>query len=315
MAPAIEAQYALAVGTEGATVGARINPKLWEDTTYYLQYGTHPCSEGGCTEQPAPPGAQLGGGAVEEGIATPGISLAGLAPATTYHYRYVAVSSGGGPVYGTGANKNHPEGEEATFRTYAPPEAPNTDCANQSFRSGASAALPDCRAYEMVSPVDKEGGDIAGKPRVAHLDQSALSGDAITYSSYRAFGGALSAPSASQYIATRQAGDTWRSEPVSPPQEGENLLPNIEFLQVQSPFRAFSPELGTGWLATYTEPVLGEGGLAGHAEPLPARELRRGLPGLHDRGAGGGGRGNRRPRPAGGRRRPGPRGVPQPATS
>ena len=45
--------------------------------------------------------------------------------------------------------------------------------ANQAFRAGASAALPDCRAYEMVSPVDKEGGDIVG---AGGLDPTARGG-------------------------------------------------------------------------------------------------------------------------------------------
>ncbi len=124
LAPSIDAQYATSVGTEDATLGAQINPKLWADTTYFLQYGTSPCSEGGCAEQPLAPGSELGAGAVDEDIATPGVFLKGLAPGTTYHYRFVAQSSGGGPVYGVGANKVHPEGEEATFRTYPEPEAP-----------------------------------------------------------------------------------------------------------------------------------------------------------------------------------------------
>ena len=50
----------------------------------------------------------------------------------------------------------------------------------------------------MVSPVDKEGGDIVvvstdvGYP--AGLNQAAPAGDKITYSSYRAFGDAQGAP-------------------------------------------------------------------------------------------------------------------------
>ena len=35
-------------------------------------------------------------------------------------------------------------------------------CPNAAFRSGPSANLPDCRAYEQVTPVEKEGGAFFG---------------------------------------------------------------------------------------------------------------------------------------------------------
>ena len=58
------------------------------------------------------------------------------------------------------AGEEGSDGAEGTFSTFPAPAAPKTDCPNQAFRTGVSAPLPDCRAYEMVSPVDKGGDDV-----------------------------------------------------------------------------------------------------------------------------------------------------------
>jgi hypothetical protein len=109
--PEIKAQYATSVDADAAVVGAEINPRFWQDTRYYLEYGTGKCSEGGCVAHvPTPPGAELGAGIVGVAVGTKGILLAGLSPATTYHYRFVASSGGGGPTLGVGAGE-----AEATF--------------------------------------------------------------------------------------------------------------------------------------------------------------------------------------------------------
>ena len=148
-APTIVSEYAISADSHDATLGARVNPHFWADTAYYVEYGEAPCSEGGCASQPAAPGSKLGAGVIDEPAPTAGVFLSGLEPATTYHYRFVAASGGGGPVFGT----------DHVFHT--PPLPLNdTECPNQALRGGSSASLPDCRAYEMVSPLEKEGGDI-----------------------------------------------------------------------------------------------------------------------------------------------------------
>ena len=164
-APEILDQAALAVEPDSATVQATINPKFWPDTSYYLQYGTAECIESGgweaaCVTQTPDPEALLGAGAIDAGAKTAKIELEGLTPNTEYTYRFAADSSGGGPVFGRGGTEAQ-AGEASTFTTVSPlAPSPETDCPNQSLRVGPSAFLPDCRAYEMVSPLDKNGGDI-----------------------------------------------------------------------------------------------------------------------------------------------------------
>src|SRR4051794_32283339 len=48
----------------------------------------------------------------------------------------------------------------ALANTSAVAAVASDSCANSKFRVGPGAGLPDCRAYEMVSPLDKNGGDV-----------------------------------------------------------------------------------------------------------------------------------------------------------
>ena len=263
--PSIVEQYAVSVDTTGATLKAVINPNFWPDTTYHVQYGTGKCSEGGCEAlQPAPPGSKLTTETTNLKVTTTGVFLGDLQPGTTYHYRFVAQSSGGGPVRGVGGELGN-DGAEGTFTTFAPVPAPRTDCPNQAFRSGASAPLPDCRAYELVSPLEKNGGDAdvlegnyeSGYVRVrARLDQVRADGEQLTYSTFRAFEETASAPWSSQYLADRDPQAGWQSRSINPPR-GNLLLDNEGNTEVM--FKAFSEDLCSGWLVQETELALVEG--------------------------------------------------------
>ena len=282
--PEIDSQFAVSVAATSAALRGLINPHFWDSARYHLEYGTGRCSEGGCTQSVPVPDADLGA-PVDEAIPAP-VSLAGLQPATTYHFRFVAQScfefAGeecidlGGPVYGPDPDGEGPqeaspaEGLEGSFTTYPLPGAPKADCPNQAMRSGASASLPDCRAYELVSPVDKDNGDVEVLPSSdsslpARLDQASAGGDSVTYSSYRAFADPASSPYVSQYLA-RRSGAGWSSEAISPPREGLSFFISNSQPPLDSQFKLFGEDLCSAWLRTDTEPVLAPGGLAGYPD-------------------------------------------------
>jgi hypothetical protein len=155
-------------------------------------------------------------------------------------------------------------------------------CPNEGLRTGSSAALPDCRAYEMVSPPNKNGGEVDGgihKGAMAAPEQAAADGEAVTYGSTSAFIEAEppSAVVTSQYLSTRTA-DGWRTREIVPKQQ----LPEgkLETLGEGAPdfslFQGFGEDLEDGFLlawnpqpdplapAGYFNPYLFDGGSDGY---------------------------------------------------
>ena len=162
--PLITDQLAVSVGREGATVRAKINPRFWPDTAYRVQYASPACLGeaedwgAGCVrESPAGAGVTLSERTVSDALPTKEVFLGGLEPGAPYRYRFVAQSSGGGPVYGQGGGEEEggsyrEAGAAGAFRTYPAAAPPESDCPNEAYRTGPAAQLPDCRAYEQVSP-------------------------------------------------------------------------------------------------------------------------------------------------------------------
>ncbi len=172
----------------------------------------------GATRIPAGEAAPIGSGPTAVGVSRQPSSLA---PETAYRYRVVASSS----VFGT---------------TVSAPFAFTT----QGLGGGAS--LPDGRGWEMVSPVDKNGGqaDPAGADAGGGVLQAAADGDSVTYGSSASFGeDAAGAPAASQYISRRGAG-AWATEDVTVP-----LLAGSYGSEPDGvPYQLFSPDLARGLL-------------------------------------------------------------------
>ncbi len=258
--PTIRSQWATSVDSSSAELHAEINPQFWNDTHYYLEYGTSPCFEGGCSAQPAAPGSLLTHKTLKAPVRTAPVLLEGLEPGTIYHYRFVAQSGGGGPVLGLSGKSG--AAAEGTFTTFARTAFPS--CENDPFRIGPAALLPDCRAYEMVSPLEKESGDVkvlveftTGLPAV--LEQSSTSGERLAYGAYRAFGDASSAPWTTQYVAARGE-DGWLSHAVSPPQLHQvgSVVKRLD-----TEFKLFSPDLCEAWLEGTSELLLTEDAVPG----------------------------------------------------
>ncbi len=125
------------------------------DTHYYFEYVTQTQFEhSGFREALRTPEMDAGGGGEESNghftLKFVGADLPGLQAGETYHYRLVATnSSPGDPVIDST--------EQSLAVPAVSPPGPEEVCLNQALRTGPSANLPDCRAYEMLTPVDKEG--------------------------------------------------------------------------------------------------------------------------------------------------------------
>ncbi len=119
------------------------------DTHYHFEYASQKQfeAEGGFAKASSSPEIDLGSGGSSDFV---GEDIPGLVAGEVYHYRLSATNNpSGDPVV-------HGEEQTLTVPVAASPglEEP---CSNQTLRSGPSENLPDCRAYEQVTPVDKHG--------------------------------------------------------------------------------------------------------------------------------------------------------------
>jgi hypothetical protein len=147
-----------------------------------------------------------------------------LTAGETYHYRILGSSN----TPGIGVV----EGSEQTLTVpVSPRAAPEASCPNEAFRTGLSAHLPDCRAYEQLSPVEKHGSQEPfqyklGLGSVFNVgedgEHAVLEAPSVSYDVGAGAGG-------SPYLFSRAAGQGWGTTIGSPqPQTGlENVSPQL----------------------------------------------------------------------------------------
>lgn len=180
----VDGQPAADISASSVDLRAYVDP-LGVATSYHFEwgptqaYGTPtPAQETGAGQAPVRASAHL----------------SGLQGGTTYHFRLIA-SNANGTV----------DGPDETFTTEA------VQCPNAQYRTGPSAQLPDCRAFEQVSPEEKGGGG-AVVPRIGTSDKRVL------YKGFGSFAGNTDAAASvrgTEYLATRRS-DGWTSEAIHP---------------------------------------------------------------------------------------------------
>ncbi len=187
------------------------------DTHYRVQYvSQEEFAKTEWTSAEETPELDAGTGVEEEsgnfkgyGTKLVGADFPPLEAGVTYRYRLLAT------------NAQVPAGVFGEARTLTVPDPGKTEdggeeaqpspCPNQALRTGPSANLPDCRAYEQLTPVDKGGaqeifayhGVVANTLVGEDGDHFALHNEVVHWGSGPTAGG-------SPYFFSREAGSGWR---------------------------------------------------------------------------------------------------------
>ncbi len=112
----------------------------------------------------------------------------------------------------------------------APSAAQSEGCVNESIRleQAYGERLPDCRAYEQVSPADKNLSSAIGH---AGLTQISPDGERVTYGSIVPFPNTPGSSEYPTYLSTRaRGGSGWLTQGLLPPTpgaEGEESAPSV----------------------------------------------------------------------------------------
>ncbi len=224
------------IEASAATLQAEIDPGGGE-TTYRFEYDTAPYTSSAAhgtsiTREGAGKEGTIGSGTTPEPVE---VRLESLQPGTVYYYRVVA-SNEAGTFNGPGK----------TFTTNpALGSEPSQHCENEQRRAEQpfGLGLPDCRAYEMVSPV-QTGGQDATDASIGTGPRAAVSGEAIAYSSRGSFAGPSGANLENELVSRRDP-NGWATQGITPLFDPQSLYQVSSYQAL-----AFTPDLGEGIAST-----------------------------------------------------------------
>jgi hypothetical protein len=207
-APTVTDSAASEVFGGGATFNAEINPNGAE-TTYHFEYMTKAAFEAeggfhGAGVRLTPESGSLPAKTEAHQIL---VRVNELEPNVGYVYQAVATNSVGVTTGGTVA-----------FRAQVGPNPVEGNCLNQALRTGPGARLADCRAYELVTPAEKNGASV--ESFTTNL-LAAPDGSAVTWYTGQTATGIPSSSGAHQDFAfhlSTLVGEEWTSQRLLAPE-------------------------------------------------------------------------------------------------
>ncbi len=256
------------VTATSVTLRGSVNPN-GAVTTYRFEYISEAAYEANLDAKPPREpfaGASLapigGSGGLDSGNAPVSASqpIRSLPAATSYMYRLSVSHSAEAPVL-------------SVARPFGTEEATN------------SFELLDHRGWEMVSPIEKDGGAVQPPGAVSDggVFQAASQGGSFTYSSADSFGtGSAGTPAGSQYLAAR-GGAGWESTNITTPLLSGSYGSDPDGV----PYQLFSSDLGSALLSNGERCRGVAGGECPVANsPLPDTDAPDGYRDYYLRGAG-----------------------------
>jgi hypothetical protein len=204
--PALSKPTATEVGASSATLHAQIDPGGAE-TEYHFEYITEAqyLADGsqfgpGVVSTPSPPARLI---TELNQVHEVSASIDDLTPGTTYFFRAVASHAAtGDPVIASAYG---------SLIAYGGATGPSGSCPNEALRAeNGSLALPDCRAYEQVTPVFKGGASFSVEPSFVG------DGPRLSLSTFATFGGTPSAESTGAAYEFDRTASGWVTSPLLP---------------------------------------------------------------------------------------------------